>query len=359
MRLIPDCGQTVYIDKYAIKRQGGVLYFVLEGKPAFPLRVTAAFESMLNKQMTFGERARLPFAWNFYQPSLFDKGPDALIKLAEREAKKMREEFSVDLVAVFLDTMGLAACFENEDRSAQVQKVVNGLFRLSDATGALAIGVDHFGKDQGGWFRGSSAKRGHVETILACLVDRDKDDNPTNRRLKFEKIRDGEEGRIIPYRLKPIDCGADEDGDPVTTCIVQWEPNRSPPPKRRAPQRRKTDVTLQRAISDVGLPADPDALKAAFYKLHGGSNHSANTAWHRAIATMGLELVDGTGLSTVKRRAQGVVHGFAAQTAQTAQCAQCAALLHGTNGTHPYGGVPSVLRMRCACTPPWAESFRS
>ena len=174
-----------------------------------------------------------------------------------------------------------------------MQKVVSGLFRLSDATGALAIGVDHFGKDQGAGLRGSSAKRGHVETILACLVDRDKDDNPTNRRLKFEKIRDGEEGRIIPYRLKPIDCGADEDGDPVTTCIVQWEPNRSPPPKRRAPQRRKTDVTLQRAISDVGLPADPDALKAAFYKLHGGSNHSANTAWHRAIATMGLELVDG------------------------------------------------------------------
>ena len=61
----------------------------------------------------------------------------------------------------------------------------------------------------------------------------------------------------------PVDCGVDEDGDPVTTCVVQWEPYRPPPPKRRAPQRRKTDVTLQRAISDVGLPADPDALKAA------------------------------------------------------------------------------------------------
>jgi hypothetical protein len=69
----------------------------------------------------------------------------------------------------------------------------------------------------------------NVETILACLVDRDKDDRPTNRRLKFEKIRDGEEGRIIPYRLKPVDWGVDEDGDPVSTCFVQWEPQRPLP----------------------------------------------------------------------------------------------------------------------------------
>ena len=108
----------------------------------------------------------------------------------------MRQDFGVDLVAVFLDTMGLAACYENEDKSAQVQKVVGGLSRLSDVTGALVIGVDHYGKDQGAGLRGSSAKRGHVETILACLVDRDKNENAKNHRLKFKKIRDGEEGRI-------------------------------------------------------------------------------------------------------------------------------------------------------------------
>jgi AAA domain len=64
VRLIPDCEQNFYIDQYRIKRKGGVLYLVLEGKPAFPMRVTAAFEDVLNKQMQFGERAKLPFAWN-------------------------------------------------------------------------------------------------------------------------------------------------------------------------------------------------------------------------------------------------------------------------------------------------------
>src|SRR4029077_13699790 len=127
-----------------------------------------------------------------------------------------RHEYGVDLVAIFLDTMGLAACYENEDKAGQVQKVVSGLNKLSDTTGALVIGVDHYGKDQGAGLRGSSAKRGHVETILACLVDRDKDEKATNHRLKFEKIRDGEEGRIIPYRLQQVDMGRDEDGDLIS-----------------------------------------------------------------------------------------------------------------------------------------------
>ena len=256
------------------------------------MRVTAAFNAVLNKQMQLGERSRLPFSWNTFEPNLFKNGSGALIKLVERDAAKMKHEYGVDLVAVFLDTMGLAACYENEDKAAQVQRVVSGLNQLSDATGALVIGVDHYGKDQQAGLRGSSAKRGHVETILACLVDKDKNDKTTNHHLKFEKIRDGEEGRIVPYRLKPVNCGVDEDGDPISTCIIQWEPER-PLYQRRPPSRPKTDVTLDRAISEVRLPADPDALKAAFYKFHGGNNHAANTAWHRAVKAEGLGLIDG------------------------------------------------------------------
>jgi X-X-X-Leu-X-X-Gly heptad repeat protein len=286
-RLIPDCKQQFYIDHYRIKRKGGVLYFVLEGKPAFPMRVAAAFEDALGKQMQFGDKSKVPFAWNTYEPNLFEKGPGELIKLVERDAEKMRRDFGVDLVAVFIDTIGLAACYENEDKAAQVQKVVSGLNQLSDATGALVIGVDHYGKDQQAGLRGSSAKRGHVETILACLVDRDKDENAKNHRLKFEKIRDGEEGRIVPYRLKPVNCGVDEDGDPVSTCIIQWEPQR-PLPRKKVPRRLKTNVVLQKAISEVGLPADMAALRTAFYKHHGGAKHSANTAWNRAVDAEGL-----------------------------------------------------------------------
>jgi hypothetical protein len=233
--LIPDCNQHVYIDKYRIKRHGGVLYLVLEGKPAFPLRMTAAFEAVLAKQMEFGDRAKLPFAWNTYSPNLFAKGPDALIKLAEREAHQMREDFGVDLVALILDTMGLAACYENEDRSAQVQKVVSGLGRLSEATGALAINVDHMGKDQDAGLRGTSAKRDCVETILTCLIDRDKTNKPINHRMQLFKIRDGEEGRVIPYRLKPIAVGVQAHAGTLCLLCPIFEAQHSTKPYRVVP----------------------------------------------------------------------------------------------------------------------------
>jgi hypothetical protein len=294
VRLIPDCNQHFYIDKYRIKRKGGVVYLVLEGKSALPMRVTAAFEEVLDKQLEFGERFKLPFCWNTYAPNLFEKGPENLLRLVNREQEKMRREFNVDLVAIFLDTMGLAACFENENMAAQVQRVVAGLNRVSDETGALCINVDHMGKDNDAGMRGTSAKRDCVETILACFCDRDKDNKPTNHRMQLFKVRDGEEGRVIPYRLEPKNMGLDEDGKRVMRCVVQWEPNR-PMQGRKKQKNARTDVVLELAVKETGLPVEEVRLREAFYRKHGGDNKSANRAWHLALKSSGLR-VCGDGL---------------------------------------------------------------
>jgi hypothetical protein len=262
IHLLPEAEREFYIDRYRIKRKGGVLYLLLEGKGAFHLRLQTLLEVTLSKQqmkfeagkpvgeqMKFGDRSVVPFAWNTYRPNLFERGPDDLIRLAEREAAYMRREFGVDLVAVMLDTMGLAACYESEDKSAQVQKVVSGLYRLSDATGALAIGIDHFGKDQALGLRGSSAKRDTPETLLACLADRTLEGRATNHRMVLHKLRDGTyEGRVVPYRLDQIDLGYDEDGDPVSTCVVVWEPDRKPPKEEK---RSSAQATLKEVLTEV------------------------------------------------------------------------------------------------------------
>ena len=293
--VIPDCDQNFYIDKYRIKRKGGIAYFVLEGKASFPMRATAAYNHMMDKQMEFGERLKIPFSWNTYSPSLFTEGPDALLKIVARDAAKMRKEFGVDMVAFCLDTMGLAAIYKKEDDAAQVQKVISDLGRMSEETGALAVNVDHYGKDQGAGLRGSSAKRAGADTVLACLVDHDNGDRPHNHRMVFEKIRDGEEGRVVPYRLRQVQMGLNEDLEPETTCVIQWEvgrPMRSKG-KKMPPRKTKTSVPLEAAIEEVGLPAEMEVLKKAFYKAHDGGNKAANTAWHRAVEASGLVLKDG------------------------------------------------------------------
>jgi hypothetical protein len=41
------------------------------------------------------------------------------------------------------------------------------------------------------------------------------------------------------------------------------------------------------AIKEVGLPCDVEKLRDAFYRHHGGSRHTANVAWNRAIREKG------------------------------------------------------------------------
>jgi hypothetical protein len=235
------------------------------------MRVTAAFEALLKRQLDLGERVRLPFAWNSYAP---------------------HQDFNVDLVAIFLDTMGLAACFENENMAAQVQRVVAGLLRLSDETGALCINVDHMGKDVEAGMRGTSAKRDCVETILACLCDRNNGDKPTNHRMQLLKVRDGEEGRVIPYRLEQVDMGVDEDGERASTAIIKWEPNRPWKKEKRQQKNKRTDVVLDLAIKETGLPVDEGRLREVFYRLHGGEKKAANRAWHLALKSSELRVQD-------------------------------------------------------------------
>jgi hypothetical protein len=109
--------------------------------------------------------------------------------------------------------------------------------------------------------------------------------------MKMEKVRDGEEGREIFYELRKVDMGVDEDGDPLSTCVVEWMLNekREKKQQKQPKQNAKTDLTDQ-AIHEVGLPADMFTLRNAFYRIHGGDTDTANKAWNRALKKTDLKL---------------------------------------------------------------------
>ena len=85
--------------------------------------------------------------------------------------------------------------------------------------------------------------------------------------------------------------GRGDDGSVIDTCIVKWEPGR-PLPLKRGRRKVKTDITLEMAIDEVGLPAEVEALRAEFYRHHKGGDKAANTAWHRAT-NVKLVLING------------------------------------------------------------------
>jgi AAA domain len=217
--------QTYFID-YRIKRHGGVLFIAAEGAGSIPLRLQVMLETKFDPQ------GPQPFTWADCLPDLLRYGAQGLIQLAAEAAAGMRERFGCELALIIIDTVAAAAAWSDENDAAQAQKVMNALSALSAASGALVVGCDHFGKEVSTGTRGSSAKEGSADGILALVGERTLTGKMTNLVLGVRKVRDGEQGREIPYRLEVIDCGVDEDGDHTTTCVVRWEPGRSAAPRK-------------------------------------------------------------------------------------------------------------------------------
>ena len=127
----------------------------------------------------------------------------------------MKAKFNVPLTLIVVDTM--SAGFEDENSAAQAQPVMDALHALSRAAGALVVAVDHFGK-AGGSTRGSSAKEGSADAVLKL----ERDPRGRGYVMTVRKLRSGPTGQQFGYVLKPVSFGLDEDGEDITTCVVEF-----------------------------------------------------------------------------------------------------------------------------------------
>jgi hypothetical protein len=96
------------------------------------------------------------------------------------------------------------------------------LTNVSSVTGALVLGVDHFGKTADTGTRGTSAKEAAADVILALLGNKDIAGVVTNTRLAVRKVRDGETGREIAFSVRIKELGLDADGMPRTAPVIDW-----------------------------------------------------------------------------------------------------------------------------------------
>jgi hypothetical protein len=207
-----------------VKRTGGVLFIAVEGASEIPIRLRGRLP---------GHKGKLPFAWAESCPTLTDKGAiEQLAGIAKEAADRMKSEFGVELVLIIIDTMSAAAGFKDENASSEGQLAMNVLNELSKRTGALVLACDHFGKMVDTGTRGTSAKEAAADVVIACLGDKTQAGHVTNLRIAVRKLRGGATGAETQFTLRTVDMGVDEDGDPITTCIVAWSPvTVAPPPE--------------------------------------------------------------------------------------------------------------------------------
>ena len=203
---------------------------------------------------------------------------------------------------VVIDTVSRALAGGNENAPDDMGRFVNALDRLREALGETIIAVHHIGKDA------SRGGRGH--SLLHCAVDTEilveKRDGVSVATVT--KQRDGPGGVEIAFKLHQVELGKDEDGDPVTSCVVQatdFIPSKKPTEKELSGRKKIVAEMLGKLIREKGekrliegfdIPCAPkkelrDRAIAAFREAaeREGQSLDANAgrqAWRRAFEAL-------------------------------------------------------------------------
>jgi hypothetical protein len=180
---------------------GTVVYCAFEGAEGFKARATA-----FRQQHNIDPDAAVPF---YLVPLRLD-----LVKDHRGLIASIREQIGdTNPVSVTLDTLNRSLA-GSESSDEDMTAYLNAADAIREAFGCVVIIVHHCGVD-GTRPRGHTSVTGTADVQLA--VKRDAADNVL---VTVEHMKDGPEGDVIGSRLERVELVTDEDGDPITSCVI-------------------------------------------------------------------------------------------------------------------------------------------
>ena len=207
-----------FAQKYRVVRPGAVLFLASEGAGTIQSR-------LIYIAMARGAGGTLPFAWRADVPPLTSKdAADTLTRYVDEAAAHFEATYNLPVTLLIVDTWASSAGLEGsaDNEVFSCSKGLKALKEVSDRCGIFCLVVDHFGKAAEAGTRGSSAKEGNVDTVLAALAEKELNGNSSNTRLAIRKMRDGISGFEIAFSPEVVDIGVDEDGDTQTAVNLSW-----------------------------------------------------------------------------------------------------------------------------------------
>ena len=135
-------------------------------------------------------------------------------------------------VVVCIDTLNRSLT-GSESKDEDMAAYIQAADAIREAFNCAVIIVHHCGVD-GTRPRGHTSLTGAADTQIA--VSRDEANNII---ATVEWMKDGVEGDVIMSRLEIVDLGIDDDGEPLTSCIlvpVEGDPRASLSTKKRKPE---------------------------------------------------------------------------------------------------------------------------
>lgn len=118
---------------------------------------------------------------------------------------------------VILDTLNRAAPGADENDSEDMGRVIEAAKRLQRELDGLILLVHHPGKDASKGLRGHSSLLAALDAAIEVSRDSDR------REWRVYKAKDGEDGLVHPFRLDVVEIGEDDDGEPLTSCVVRTD----------------------------------------------------------------------------------------------------------------------------------------
>jgi hypothetical protein len=211
-------GQPFIID-HGTKRQGATLIFLSEGAGELPMRLEALAQAEHGGSV-------LPIYYCAHEVALLDPySVQDVIVTASLVNDSANRDHKLPLVLIIFDTLiGSAGFAKSGDENDAVigSKLMTALSEISKATSTFTLAVDHLGKIADTGTRGSSAKEAAADVVLALLANKALSGEVSACRLAVRKSRSGPGGAEYGFTVRSVDLGPDEDGDPMSSLVVDF-----------------------------------------------------------------------------------------------------------------------------------------
>ncbi len=182
---------------------------------------------------------------------------------------------------IVIDTLAKVSIGADENSAQHMGVVMAHCQMLGKQTGSMVVVVHHTGKNAALGSRGSSSIKAGLDVEIE-IVRADKD-----RSAIVKKLRDGEDGAEFGFQLHPVHVGVDEDGGPVTSCVLEYTDSIARTKKAMEPQgvNQKLAWEAVRDLAGIGgdLPSREDVLSRACPMMPSGTDEKRQQNMTRAL----------------------------------------------------------------------------
>jgi len=185
--------------------RAGVLYLAAEGGSGVANRI-AAIKS---------EKGSSPIPLALRRAGLDLLKETADLQLVYNLANEVKQQSQTDKTLIVIDTLSRIMAGGDENSAADMTALIRNIDAIREATKSHIMLVHHTGKDIARGARGHSSLRAATDTEIEVQAEEE------TRAAIVTKQRDYQGGETFAFDLKTITLGIDQDGDNVTSCIIE------------------------------------------------------------------------------------------------------------------------------------------